>query len=87
MLYLYFANGKDKARISIAKFFDGLVPFTNDQDKQIHNLTAFRILDFDRDGYLNVVNLFMIFKNIPSNSVMGQEIFAVIDYLVNHLRN
>ena len=50
MLYLYFADGYDKVKINLAKFIEGLKPYVSDEDRQLHNRTSFKILDFDMDG-------------------------------------
>jgi Ca2+-binding EF-hand superfamily protein len=39
--------------------------------------TSFQILDLDRDGKMNILNLLHLHKNIPSNSLLGAEIFKV----------
>ena len=88
MLYLYFANGFDRAKITMHRFFEGLKPYTQDEEKWKHSNTTFKILDIDRDGLLNVINLVHIFKNLPSNSRLGQEIFLTIsEFLDKNLHN
>lgn len=75
MLYLYFSQGFDQAKISLARFVDGLKPYVIDEERQKHNQTSFKILDIDRDRVLNIINLLHLFKKLPSNSRLGQEIF------------
>lgn len=82
ILYLYFAKGYDQAKISMQRFFQGLVPYVNDDDRQKHNQTSFKILDIDNDNILNVINLMTLFKNLPSHTRLGQELFKVIEYFL-----
>lgn len=81
MLYLYFSGGYDLAKISIQKFFEGLKPYVT-EERYLHSETSFKILDIDRDGKLNIVNLLQLFKNVPSNSKLGQELFKVIEFFL-----
>lgn len=37
ILYLYFAKGYDKAKITMARFFEGLKPYVNEDEKSKHN--------------------------------------------------
>lgn len=53
-----------------------------DEERQRHNQTSFKILDIDRDGVLNIINLMHLFKKLPTNSCLGQEIFMVIEYFL-----
>lgn len=48
----------------------------------MQNKACFQILDIDRDGVLNIVNLLHLYKNIPSRSLVGQEIIKVISFLL-----
>lgn len=65
MFYLYFAKGYDQSKITLARFVTGLKPFIGDDDRQKHNQNAFKILDIDQDGLLNIINLLHLFKNLP----------------------
>lgn len=62
ILYLYFAKGYDKAKITMSRFFEGLKPYYVDDERQKHNLTTFRILDIDGDNQLNVMNLMTLYR-------------------------
>lgn len=33
MLYLYFSNGLDKVKITMQRFFEGLKPYTNEEER------------------------------------------------------
>lgn len=44
--------------------------------------TSFQILDLDRDGKMNILNLLHLHKNIPSNSLLGAEIFKVFQFFL-----
>jgi Ca2+-binding EF-hand superfamily protein len=68
--------------VTLAKFVAGLKPFIADDERQKHNIYAFRILDIDQDNQLNIINLLHLFKNLPQNSRLGKEIYAVIDYFL-----
>jgi len=48
----------------------------------MQNKVCFEILDIDRDGLLNVVNLLHLNKNLPKNSTIGREILKVINFLL-----
>lgn len=47
------------------RFFEGLKPFVNEDERQQHNIYSFKILDLDRDGILNVINLMTLYKGFP----------------------
>ena len=49
------------------------MPYVKDDDKAAHNETSFKILDIDRDGFMNVINLMTIFgkKGIQTNTKLG----------------
>ena len=57
LLYLHFSNGKDKYKVTIQRFFEGLKTYTDESDKLSMHKTSFSILDLDNDGKLNVINL------------------------------
>lgn len=50
LMYLYFSKGYDKAKITMPQFFEGLKPYCNEDERQQHNITSFKILDSDKDG-------------------------------------
>ena len=60
------------------KFFEAFKVFTNDEERAQHNQTTFRILDFDKDGVINVINLCHLLKNIPHNTKLGLELYSVL---------
>jgi hypothetical protein len=82
LLYLYFSNNINSCHISLARFFDGLRPFCQEEDKSIYNRCAFSILDIDRDGELNVFNLIYLFRNLPAKTKLAQEIFSLLEYYI-----
>lgn len=70
------------------RFFEGLKPYTNDEERVRHAKTTFKILDLDNDGVLNVINLLHLHKNIQDTTPMGLEIFEVISwFLEKNMRN
>lgn len=80
------SNGLDLVKITLAKFFESLKSFVLDEDKQSQAKIAFKILDLDRDGLLNILNLLHLYKNIPTNTQLGMEIFKVIqEFLTKNL--
>lgn len=83
MLYLYFSNGLDKVKITMQRFFEGLKPYTVDEERQRHAQTTFRILDIDHDGTLNVINLLHLYTKIPTKTRLGQELFKVIEWFLD----
>lgn len=52
--------------------------FILDEDRSKQLKTCFKILDLDRDNKLNIINLLHLYKNIPLNTALGQEIFKVL---------
>lgn len=38
------------------------------------------MLDIDRDGQLNILNLLHLYKSLPGNSLLGREVFKIIHY-------
>jgi len=68
LMYLYMADGLDLVKITLAKFFEKLRTFVLDEDKQAQAKVAFNILDLDRDGLLNILNLLHLYKNISCNT-------------------
>ena len=71
MLYLYFAQGLDQVKVTLVHFIKGLKVFVLDEDKVLQQRTCFNILDIDRDGALNIINLMHLYKNSPTRSVFG----------------
>ena len=43
---------------------------------------CFKLLDIDQDGYLNILNLLHLYKNVKTNSIIGNEILTVIEYFL-----
>ena len=82
MLYLYLANGLDQVKITLTRFISGLKYFLLDEDKHNQSRACFQILDIDRDGVLNIVNLLHLYKNIPPRSAIGQELIKVISFFL-----
>jgi Ca2+-binding EF-hand superfamily protein len=80
MLYLYFAEGLDQVKITLSKFINGLTPFCADDAKQNHQRICFNILDIDRDGELNILNLLNLYKNLEKNTILCREVFMIIDH-------
>jgi Ca2+-binding EF-hand superfamily protein len=71
MLYLYLSGGYDKARISIGTWINFFSLFYHDDDKIMQQKLSFKLLDIDRDGQLNILNLLHLHKNLPTNSIIG----------------
>ena len=40
------------------------------------------MLDIDSDNKLNIINLLHLYKNLPTNSKLGVELFKVIEYFL-----
>ena len=40
------------------------------------------MLDTDRDHHLNIINLTFLFRNLPSNSRLGQELYRAVEFLI-----
>jgi hypothetical protein len=74
------ADGYHRKKISLFRFIDSLYPLFDNDSRLHHNKIAFRILDIDRDNQLNIINLLDLQKNIPYNTMLGQEIFKLIQY-------
>lgn len=71
ILYLYLANGLDHAKITMKRFYEGLAPFAYEDNKQAQQKLAFSILDMDRDGCLNIINLLHLYKHFKFYSRIG----------------
>ena len=78
MLYLYMSEGYHIKKISLYRFIESLYPLFDNDSRLHHNKIAFKILDIDRDNQLNIINLLDLQKNIPYNTLLGQEIFKLI---------
>lgn len=52
-----------------------------------HNKVAFKILDFDRDDSLNILNLLDLHKNLQPDTRIGQEILKLMQYQVTNLHD
>jgi hypothetical protein len=50
MLYLFFANGFDKAHVTMQRFFEYLKPYADDEARAKHSTTSFKIMDIDGDN-------------------------------------
>jgi len=54
--------------------------FANDEAKMLQIRVCFDILDIDRDGHLNILNLLHLYRNLNKDTILCREIFRVIDY-------
>ena len=81
------ANGYDRIKIGILEFIEWLLPFRGD-DKSVMLRRCFEILDIDRDGYLNILNLLHLSKNLKPRTLLSHEIVMLMDeYLRANLLN
>ena len=84
ILYLYMARGYDKAIISFGRFLECLYPLYNNDNRFNHNKIAFKILDIDRDNGLNALNLLHLQMNLSPKSILGQEVFKLMEYYIKN---
>jgi hypothetical protein len=57
ILYMYMSNGYDRVKISFLRFCECMYPLVNPDNRFVYNKLAYNILDIDRDGCLNILNL------------------------------
>lgn len=81
LLYLRFSEGYDRSKIGLSKIIQVLQPLHKEEKNLSHNEVAFQILDIDRDGTLNILNLLLLQKHIPPCSEAGSEIFKYDSFL------
>ena len=84
LLYLYMARGYDRVKISLLRFLECMMPIFDKEMRLKHNKIAFKILDLDRDNTLNTQNLLHLQQNISPKTILGQEIFKMMDYQIKH---
>lgn len=89
MLYLYMSKGYDRTKISFLRYLECLYPLFNNDNRQNHNKVAFKILDIDNDGQLNIMNLMHLHIYLaPSEkgtqSRLSNEIFKLIEYYIKN---
>ena len=84
LLYLFMSGGYDRQKISLLKFIESLMPLYNSEHRLNFNRLAFRILDFDRDNVLNVLNILHMWKNIDPRTKFGEEIFQLINWEITN---
>ena len=84
LLYIWMAKGYDKAKISLKRFLECLFPLWNMENRFNHNKIIFQILDLDRDGGLNIINLLHLQKNLSPHSIVGKEIIKMIKYFIDN---
>ena len=70
MIYLFLSHGYDKSKIPTSRFVEAFLPLTDTDPRSniIHNRLAFNILDYDKDGYLSIINLLILYKSFPPTS-------------------
>ena len=84
MLYVYMAKGYDKVKISLLRFLECMYPLFNNENRFNHNKIVFHILDIDQDGGLNIQNLLHLYKNLDPRSRLGNDIFKLILFFIEH---
>ena len=84
LLYIWMAKGFDKAKISLLRFLECLYPLWNLENRFNHNKIIFQILDLDRDGGLNIINLLHLQKNLSPDCLVGKEIIKMIKYFIDN---
>ena len=48
------------------------------------NIVVFKMLDEDRDGFLNIVDLLRIYVNIPNTCIFAGELRTIFKYYLDH---
>lgn len=51
-----------------------------DEDRIAHLKICFKLIDIDRDGTLNLLNLLHLYKNVPGSSEFGIELLKLINF-------
>ena len=77
-------GGYDKARINMMTWFRYFAPFYRDEDRLLHLKLSFKLIDIDRDGYLNILNLLHLYKNVPGSSDFGLELLQLIKFHIKY---
>ena len=78
------AEGYDRKKISFFRFLQALYPMQDPDNRLNYNKIPFKILDMDRDGTLNILNILHLIKNIPTKSGLGNEIFKLMNWQVKN---
>jgi hypothetical protein len=84
LLFLQMGGGYDKARIDMISWINYFAQFYKDEDRLLHLKLSFKLIDIDRDGTLNILNLLHLYKNIPSSSDFGLELLKLIKFHIKH---
>lgn len=84
LLYIWMARGYDKAKISLLRFLECLYPLWNMENRFNHNKIIFQILDLDRDGGLNIINLLHLQRNLSAGSLIGQDVIKLIQFFITN---
>ena len=84
LLFLYLGGGFDRARINLQDWFKFFGSFADDDDRLTQQQLCFDVLDIDRDGLLNILNLLHLYKNLPPTSALGMEIVKLTKYLIKN---
>lgn len=60
-----------------------MYPLYDNENRLNHNKIAFKILDLDRDNALNIINLLDLQTNLKPNTLIGKEVFKLVEYQMN----
>jgi Ca2+-binding EF-hand superfamily protein len=85
LLYLLMSDGYDRKKIHFLKFLECLYPLFDMEKRLQHNKICFQIFDVDRDGSMNILNIIDLVKNLKPETLMGEEIFKVLQYQIKNL--
>lgn len=80
LIYLLLSGGYDKMKISFSTFIREFLLLKGEDIHFAFNILGFRLYDMDRDGQLNIMNLLHLVTNIDPTSMVGQEVFKLLDY-------
>jgi Ca2+-binding EF-hand superfamily protein len=86
MLYLHASNNMNKAKIPLSRLIVAFMALTGDRQKVgEYNKLVFKILDVDRDGQLNILNLRLISYYIQHN-ILSKSIFSRVEIVYDIYR-
>ena len=80
LLYLLLSKGFDKCKIGMSRLIQEFLPLIREDLNGAHNKVAFKIYDIDRDGQLNILNLMHLYQNINPKSIVGQEVYRLMEF-------
>ena len=83
LLYLWLAKGFNRIKITKQMFIESLMPFLFEENKQKQLKLSYDILDIDRDGLLNILNILHLNKNLKPRTMLSREVKLIFEEYLN----